>query len=121
MYKMSIVIPVYYNELNLPHTYQKLQEEVLNKLEDYELILVDDGSEDSSYQVMQDIRQKDNKVKLVKLSHNFGLNPHHTICPTIEEFFSLVFFIISATCLSIKKQSNPPKGIFFKAILRMMR
>ena len=72
MYKMSIIIPVYYNELNLPHTYQKLQEEVLSKLVDYELILVDDGSEDSSYQIMLDIRKKDNKVKLVKLSHNFG-------------------------------------------------
>lgn len=72
MTKLSIVIPVYGNEKNLPKTYQKLSEDVLGKLEDYELIFVDDGSEDDSYLVMQELRAKNNKIKLIKLSRNFG-------------------------------------------------
>ena len=47
--KLSIVIPVYYNEKNLPITYSRLKEAVFNHIEDYELILVDDGSEDGSW------------------------------------------------------------------------
>lgn len=70
--KISIIIPVYYNEKNLPLTYAKLKESVLDKVQDYELILVDDGSEDNSWQVMQELRKQDNKVKIVKLSRNFG-------------------------------------------------
>jgi cellulose synthase/poly-beta-1,6-N-acetylglucosamine synthase-like glycosyltransferase len=66
--KLSIVIPVYYNEKNLPVTYFMLKEKVLSKLEDYELILVDDGSEDDSWSEMQKIRAQDNKVKLIRLS-----------------------------------------------------
>jgi dolichol-phosphate mannosyltransferase len=49
-----------------------LKEKVLSKLEDYELILVDDGSEDNSWSEMQKIRAQDNKVKLIRLSRNFG-------------------------------------------------
>ncbi|MEN9946566.1 MAG: bactoprenol glucosyl transferase [Pseudomonadota bacterium] len=49
-----------------------LKEKVLSKLEDYELILVDDGSEDDSWSEMQKIRAQDNKVKLIRLSRNFG-------------------------------------------------
>lgn len=70
--KLSVVIPVYFNEKNLPITYAKLKEAVLDKVDDYELILVDDGSEDQSYAVMKLLRAQDSKVKLIKLSRNFG-------------------------------------------------
>lgn len=70
--KLSIVIPIYYNEKNLPITYTKLKNEVLDKLFDYELILVDDGSGDNSWQIMQELQAKDSKIKLLRLSRNFG-------------------------------------------------
>lgn len=73
MKKLSIVIPVYFNEPNLPDLYAKLSENVLSRLNmAYEIIMVDDGSGDNSYQVMQELRKNDRNIKLVKLSRNFG-------------------------------------------------
>ena len=73
MEKLSIVIPVYYNEESLHPLYEDIKEKVLSKLDcDYEIVMVDDGSKDSSYEKMKEIRDLDSKVKLVKLSRNFG-------------------------------------------------
>lgn len=77
MSKISIVIPVYYNEDTLQLCYEDLAEKVLSIVGEYELIFVDDGSKDTSWQVMQDIASKDKNVKLVKLSRNFG---SHAAC-----------------------------------------
>lgn len=73
MKKISIIIPVYYNQDNLLPLYADLKEKVLTKLKiDYELIFVDDGSKDNSYKVMLDLAKLDNKIKTIKLSKNFG-------------------------------------------------
>ena len=73
MSKISIVIPVYYNEDTLMMLYKDMQEKILSQLGDYEIVMVDDGSGDDSYKVMQEIRALDPaNVKLVKLSRNFG-------------------------------------------------
>ena len=71
--KISIVVPVYYNEDNLLPLYTDLNEKVLKKLDmDYEIIFVDDGSKDNSYGVMQELAKLNDKIVLVKLSRNFG-------------------------------------------------
>lgn len=76
MKKISIVVPVYYNEENLLPLYTDLKEKVIDKLPnynlDYELIFVDDGSKDKSYMVMQELAKLDKNIVLVKLSRNFG-------------------------------------------------
>lgn len=72
MSKLSIVVPVYFNEDTLMDLYQDLKNKVLGKLEAYELVFVDDGSEDSSWKVMNEIKALDENVRLVKLSRNFG-------------------------------------------------
>ena len=72
MSKLSIVIPVYFNELNLEDLYADLQKKVLPFLPDYELIFVDDGSQDKSYEILVRLADSDKKIKLVKLSRNFG-------------------------------------------------
>ena len=73
MKKLSVVIPVYYNENNLPPLYETLQTELFRKTTlEYELIFVDDGSGDNSYSVLQALQKSDEKIKLVKLSRNFG-------------------------------------------------
>ncbi len=73
MSKISIVIPVYYNEDTLMMLYKDMQEKILDQLGDYEIVMVDDGSGDDSYKVMQEIQALDpENVKLVKLSRNFG-------------------------------------------------
>lgn len=73
MSKISIVIPVYYNADTLMLLYKDMHEKILDKIGDYEIVMVDDGSGDDSYNVMQEIQMLDPKnVKLVKLSRNFG-------------------------------------------------
>lgn len=72
MAKLSIIIPVYFNEMNLYDLYADLKEKVLGKLEQYELVFVDDGSLDQSFSILKDIQSKDANVMLVKLSRNFG-------------------------------------------------
>ena len=73
MKKLSIVIPVYNNELNLRSLYEKLSKEVLNKNNiKYEIIFVDDGSEDSSYNELLKLREKDKNIKIIKFTRNFG-------------------------------------------------
>ena len=74
MKKISIIIPVYFNQDSLLPLYNNLNEKVLKKLEnlDYEIVFVDDGSKDNSYNVMQELKKLDDKIVLVKLSRNFG-------------------------------------------------
>lgn len=71
--KISIIVPVYYNEENLLSLYTDLKDKVLTKLDiDYEIVFVDDGSKDNSYSIMKELAKLDNKIVLVKLSRNFG-------------------------------------------------
>ncbi|MBU3143464.1 glycosyltransferase family 2 protein [Clostridium sp. CF012] len=72
MAKLSIIIPVYYNELNLKPLYEDLKEQVLCKVDEYEIIMIDDGSGDNSWGEMKKLSKIDNNIKLIKLSRNFG-------------------------------------------------
>ena len=72
MSKISIVVPVYFNSDTLMLLYEDMKEKILGKLGDYELVFVDDGSGDNSWEIMNEIRELDENVKLVKLSRNFG-------------------------------------------------
>ncbi|MCR5397924.1 MAG: glycosyltransferase family 2 protein [Lachnospiraceae bacterium] len=72
MDKLSIIIPVYWNEDTLIPLYEDLKEKVLKSLDDYEIVLVDDGSGDDSWSVINRIKEMDAKVTAVKLSRNFG-------------------------------------------------
>ena len=72
MSKLSIIIPVYFNADTLSMLYQDMRVNLLTKLTDYEIVMVDDGSGDNSWDEMRKIAIYDRHVKLVKLSRNFG-------------------------------------------------
>ena len=72
MSKISIIVPVYYSADTLMDLYEDMKAKILDKLGDYELVFVDDGSGDNSWEIMNQIHQLDENVKLVKLSRNFG-------------------------------------------------
>lgn len=72
MSKISIIIPVYYNEDTLMDLYEDMKAKILGEFSDYELVFVDDGSGDSSWEIMNEIAKLDKNVRLVKLSRNFG-------------------------------------------------
>ncbi len=73
MLKLSIIIPVYFNQDNLLPLYNDIREKVLAHLDtDYEIIFVDDGSKDNSYAIMQELARLDPRILLLRLSRNFG-------------------------------------------------
>ena len=72
MSKLSIVVPVYYNADTLELLYEDMKEKILDRLGDYEIVFVDDGSGDNSWEVMNRIRGRDERVRCVKLSKNYG-------------------------------------------------
>jgi dolichol-phosphate mannosyltransferase len=75
MSKISIIIPCYYNELNISSTSAELLENEKNYPEGttFEYVMVDDGSKDKTWNELQKFKQANpEKVKLLKLSGNFG-------------------------------------------------
>jgi dolichol-phosphate mannosyltransferase len=72
---VSIVVPVYYNELNLPHLFPRLLGLAdTNPQYDFEYVFVDDGSGDNSFEILAELAKRDPRVRVVKLSRNFGSN-----------------------------------------------
>ena len=73
MAKLSIIIPVYFNEGNLPLLYEDIRKKIIEPaLFDYEIVMVDDGSGDNSWAEMEKIAAEDENVKIFHLSRNFG-------------------------------------------------
>ncbi len=73
MDKLSIVVPVYYNEDNLRPLYQDIKKRIIDVIDfEYEIVLVDDGSKDNSWNVMKELARLDRNVKIYHLSRNFG-------------------------------------------------
>lgn len=71
--KLSVVIPVYFNEDNLMPLYDDMKKKIIDVIDfEYEIVMVNDGSKDGSYSVMQKIAQMDKNVKIVSLARNFG-------------------------------------------------
>ncbi|MBP3891790.1 MAG: glycosyltransferase [Solobacterium sp.] len=74
MTKISIVIPCYFNGMNIPETYPTIVRDVfeVRKDIDFELVFVDDGSKDDTLAQLLKVQENDARVKIVKLSRNFG-------------------------------------------------
>ena len=72
MPKYSIVVPFHNEEDNVPRLYDKLTAVMEHVGETFELVFVDDGSSDRTFQILQDIIAVDSRVTVVKLRRNFG-------------------------------------------------
>ena len=72
--KISVVIPMYYEEEVAQICYDRVSSvlEKLKKEYDYEIIFVNDGSKDKTLSILKDIASKDDKVKIISFSRNFG-------------------------------------------------
>lgn len=73
----SIVISVYNSETTLEELCNRLQSVFKTITEDYEIIFIDDGSQDKSWQKLEDLHNKDNRVKIIQLMRNF--NQHNAL------------------------------------------
>lgn len=72
---ISIVIPIFNESEILPILYSRLNAAAPLWKEDYEIILIDDGSTDSSLEIMRGFAQQDPHYIILKLSRNFGHQP----------------------------------------------
>jgi polyisoprenyl-phosphate glycosyltransferase len=72
---LSIVSPVYRAEKIVDKLVEEIHASVKTITDDYEIILVEDGSPDNSWEKIETICQTDPKVKGIKLSRNFGQHP----------------------------------------------
>ena len=69
---ISVVAPVYNEAPSINEFYRRLNA-VISKLSySFEIMFVDDGSKDDSLQILREIRQRDNRVKVLSFSRNFG-------------------------------------------------
>lgn len=69
--KISVVTP-FYNESEAISPYFEAVATVLETLEDYEIVCVDDGSTDTTLRQLIEVRESNPKVRVVELSRNFG-------------------------------------------------
>lgn len=70
--QLSVVIPVYNEEESLRPLYDSLHPVCSGLGHDYEIIFVDDGSTDHSYEVLRRIAEKDSNVRVLRLKRNVG-------------------------------------------------
>lgn len=70
----SVVIPIHNEEENIPELYNRLTAVMEKQLGSYEIIMVDDGSKDRSWELIKELHNKDQRVKGISFSRNFG---HH--------------------------------------------
>ena len=75
MMNLSVVIPIKDERDNLRPLDARLRQALKPLDLSYEVILVDDGSIDGSYEVLQELAESDARVKVVRLRRNFGQTP----------------------------------------------
>jgi glycosyltransferase involved in cell wall biosynthesis len=73
--KYSVVIPVFNEEPNLEPLYARLKGVMDSLQEPYEIVFVDDGSTDRSFQILVGLHQKDRNIKVIRFTRNFGQHP----------------------------------------------
>jgi glycosyltransferase involved in cell wall biosynthesis len=70
---VSVVIPVHDEEEGLPELRRRLTAGLADLPDDYEVVYVDDGSNDGSAELIESWAAEDDRVVLVQLSRNFGM------------------------------------------------
>ena len=70
--RISVVFPIFNEEDNINHLYQRVKGIFQKCNADYEMIFVDDGSTDNSLNIIKNLRTQDGKVAFVSFSRNFG-------------------------------------------------
>ncbi len=70
--ELSVVIPIYNEAPNLEPLYREFTETLTSWGKPYELIFVDDGSSDRSFEILEQLQSRDRAVRVVQFRRNFG-------------------------------------------------
>lgn len=69
---ISVIAPVYNEELNIPVIYDRLTQVLSSISDSYEILFINDGSKDRSLAIAKDLSEKDPHIKYIDFSRNFG-------------------------------------------------
>ena len=72
---ISVIVPLYNEEESLPELYAWIERVMKENNFSYEVIFVNDGSTDRSWNVIEDLKQKTEYVKGIKFRRNYGKSP----------------------------------------------
>jgi len=72
---ISVVLPVYNEEMVIDHLYERLSKVAEARHEDFEFLFINDGSNDGSLDKLLQLRNHDKRVKIVDFARNYG---HHS-------------------------------------------
>jgi dolichol-phosphate mannosyltransferase len=70
--ELSVVVPVYNEEESVPELYRRLTAALSGVVQSFEVVLVDDGSNDRTWEMIRDLAARDDRVKGLSFSRNFG-------------------------------------------------
>ncbi|MDD3692002.1 MAG: glycosyltransferase family 2 protein, partial [Bacteroidales bacterium] len=70
--KLSVIIPCFNEELVIKETYNRLKHVLDEIKQEYELIFINDGSKDKTYDILLQLSTEDKNVKILNFSRNFG-------------------------------------------------
>jgi glycosyltransferase involved in cell wall biosynthesis len=70
--ELSVVVPVYNEEANIPELHRRLAAVLERSVESYEVVFVDDGSRDRSWALIAELASRDAHVRGISFSRNFG-------------------------------------------------
>jgi dolichol-phosphate mannosyltransferase len=91
---ISVVIPVFNEESNIKPIYNEVKKYILEKNYNYEIIFVNDGSTDSSEDILNKISETDKNIKVITFTRNFG----HQAAITAGIDYALGNAIITMDC-----------------------
>lgn len=72
MKKLSLVVPVYYEQEVILQFLKETKEELEKLPIDYEYVFVDDGSKDKTVEIIKEQAKLDDRIKLIVFSYNHG-------------------------------------------------
>lgn len=72
---ISVVVPVYNEETNIEPFYAALSGAIADLDADFEVVFVDDGSTDQTFEMIQALANHDDRVNALRFSRNFGSHP----------------------------------------------
>ncbi len=70
--ELSIVVPIYDEQESVPELYRRLSEMLAKTVASYEIVMVDDGSHDRTWELIRGLAARDARVKGLSFSRNFG-------------------------------------------------
>lgn len=69
---LSVVVPVYNEEKQIEKTIQEIKKVITQINEDFEIVIIDDGSADKTWDILKDLAGKNKEISAYRFSRNFG-------------------------------------------------